>query len=1467
MKNTIIISLTLITALITPPAFTANQVVNSDVNGGYIKEWLVLGPFFPDDLETDFLSDVGGEVNIQPKEGDTLTTTDGTTLTWKRYTSKGNIINLLEAIGNHKNATAYAFCVLQSGVAGEVSVEVSNDDGITVLINGKQMYSYPTWRYLSFDSDVFDAVLTAEANRCLVKVSQDYGPWGFAMRVLQPNCAFISGTITDEKGEPISSVDVRLEHDEQEVAQAKTNPLGSYGMIIFQPVHGLYNLSATRKPPRQASIIVKNLGSWQLGIRLHEGEPRTLNLTLKEAISIKGKIMMLDDATPHVAVPVQAVRDGKVIDGMVSDEDGKYRFINLKPGQYQVRCYIPGEYVYYGQEGRREQEDKAQNKQYGSILRVEPNKTLANIDFRIAPFKKGTWKNYDVSDGLPHVGISTIHQDSDGTLWFGISTNLAGSGVSRFDGKEFVNFTTKDGLVDDRVWSIYSTPDRVMWFGTYGGGVSRYDGKEFVNFTTKDGLAGNRVLGIYRAPDGVMWFGTDGGISRYDGKEFVNFTTEDGLAHNWVNAIHRTTDGVMWFGTGDWNSSSGGVSQYDGKEFINFTTKDGLASNYVTAINQTPDGVLWFGTRGPFLGGVSRYDGKEFINFTQKDGLPGGVFAICHSPDGVVWFATGADISRYDGRGFVNFTTGDGSLSDDVRAIHREPDGTLWFGTFSKGIFRYDEQTFVNFTTGDGLAHNLVQDTYRAPNGILWIATVGGVSRYDGKRFVNFTTEDGLVNNWLSVIHYHPDGTLWFGAGGYWYSPYYCGVSRYDGKEFKNFTIKDGLANDSIHDIHLDPEGILWFGTGTLRYGGGVSRYDGKEFVNLTEKDGLVNNTVTAIDQTPDGMMWFGTYGGVSRYDGKEFRNFTAEDGLAHDWVWDLLCAPDGVLWFGTHGGVSRYDGDIFVNFTQKDGLASNLVLSIYRDVEGVMWFGTIGGVSIYDGVAWTLLDTYDGLAGNKVHSIDADTDGTLWFSTERGLTHYRRSKNPPKARIVSVRTNRDYTEDSYRGLSQQVIPSITAGDRVTIEYNAIDFKTLPKKRQYRCRILEVDDNWRKPTKSVTFDHTFKKPGTYTFEVQAIDRDLNYSEPAVLTLRVKRAWWVFALFGTIGISIPLIVVGFYLGKRLQTQRAIAQQFNPYIAGRVVGEDLFYGRNDLLTDIERTLANNCFLLYGERRIGKTSLQHQLKERLSNADDPTYKFIPAYIDLQGVAEDDFSRTIATGIVEHAASLFTGTLTLRLNEGELTERRYSYRDLTRDLRTIIDHLKEGEKKTIKLVLLMDEIDTLNEYSLRTNLNLRGLFMGPFKENLVLVMSGLYLKMDWSEEGGGSPPFNFLSREIQLEPLNEDDARKLITEPVKGFYTYEPKAVDLIIELSELRPFTIQGFCLRAVARILADGRTKITVNDIEAIKDSVLAELSSIRGECAGTSLPASLNEALALLGEAQSRIADLEAENERVQEEGA
>lgn len=284
----------------------------------------------------------------------------------------------------------------------------------------------------------------------------------------------ISGKITDENGKPISKASVRLEQNEEEISEVQTDDSGKYWIVISDKVSGLYDLSATSGEK----------GNWQFGIRLHDGmtpchgESQTVDLTLKEAISIEGQLLMLDDSTPHVAVSVQAIRDGKIIDGTLSDESEKYKLVNLKQGRYQVRCQIPGDDVC------RE-------------LTIDNNQSEKEIDFSFPAFKKGTWRNYNFLDGLPGNFVVAIHQSPDGMLWFGTD-----SGVSRYDGKEFVNFTTKDGLAGNWVRSIHQSSDDVFWFGvcdfwtSSDGGVSRYDGNEFVNFTTKDGLTSNKVYAI-----------------------------------------------------------------------------------------------------------------------------------------------------------------------------------------------------------------------------------------------------------------------------------------------------------------------------------------------------------------------------------------------------------------------------------------------------------------------------------------------------------------------------------------------------------------------------------------------------------------------------------------------------------------------------------------------------------------------------------------------------------------------------------------------------------------------------------------------------------------------------------------------------------------------------------------------------------------------------------------------------------
>ncbi len=329
----------------------------------------------------------------------------------------------------------------------------------------------------------------------------------------------------------------------------------------------------------------------------------------------------------------------------------------------------------------------------------------------------------------------------------------------------------------------------------------------------------------------------------------------------------------------------------------------------------------------------------------------------------------------------------------------------------------------------------------------------------------------------------------------------------------------------------------------------------------MTEADGLLSSHVLAIYSDADGVLWFGTSrGGVARYDGTHIVNLTVEDGLLSDIVKAIHPGPDGMLWFGTSGGISRYDGHRFLNITEENGLADNYIATMYDGSDGKLWVGTgEGGVCAYDGTTWISLDKRDGLIGNEIRTIHEGAGGTMWFGTSSGLTRYQPSSIPPVVRVVSVQADEKYT-----GLA--AIAPITAERRVTIEYHAIDFSTRPEKRQYRWRVYQAQDArpeigsmeanlpnhdlesqasssrsdvpYSSPTRETSMDWTPKRSGAYIFEVQAIDRDLNYSHPARVLLKVVSPWYLNAWFAfpAGGAVLLVLAAAVFFGSRYYVHR-------------------------------------------------------------------------------------------------------------------------------------------------------------------------------------------------------------------------------------------------------------------------------------------------------------------------------------------
>jgi len=246
-----------------------------------------------------------------------------------------------------------------------------------------------------------------------------------------------------------------------------------------------------------------------------------------------------------------------------------------------------------------------------------------------------------------------------------------------------------------------------------------------------------------------------------------------------------------------------------------------------------------------------------------------------------------------------------------------------------------------------------------------------------------------------------------------------------------------------------------------------------------------------------------------------------------------------------------------------------------------------------------------------------------------------------------------------------------------------------------------------------------------------------------------------------------------------------------------------------------LHHNSLMITGERRIGKTTFLYHLKKALETDDGTEYHFFPVFTDLQGVPEDGFFHAVMADVIE---GLKLQPATLAALRFGTEHAHYDGRDFSHDLQRVIEELKGRTPKKVKLALLIDEVDVLNEYSERVNQRLRSIFMKTFSEHLVAIMSGVGIKRIWKSEV--SPWYNFFD-EIELGSFTREEAEELIRRPVEGIFRYEPEASEAIIAASHLKPYVIQKFCIHVVNRILEDGRTTVRAADVEAVRDAVQHE----------------------------------------------
>ncbi|MCB0107255.1 MAG: hypothetical protein KDE53_15150 [Caldilineaceae bacterium] len=309
-----------------------------------------------------------------------------------------------------------------------------------------------------------------------------------------------------------------------------------------------------------------------------------------------------------------------------------------------------------------------------------------------------------------------------------------------------------------------------------------------------------------------------------------------------------------------------------------------------------------------------------------------------------------------------------------------------------------------------------------------------------------------------------------------------------------------------------------------------------------------------------------------------------------------------------------------------------------------------------------------------------------------------------------------------------------------------------------------------------------------------------------------------------------------LDEQFEERQEIA---NPYVVGVPLTkhQDIFVGRDDISRQIESILRSQNhppILLYGQRRMGKTSLIYNLRWMLPN------RILPLIVDLQGPAglarnHAGFLYNLAKGIVLSAGH--QGITLPPLTHEQLETDPFTHFD---------DWLDVVEAGVIangrELVLLaLDEFEALDGAFARGRLDadmvlgvLRHMIQHRMRFKLLLAGSHTLAEFTrWSS-------YLINAQLIHLSYLSHQETVQLIEQPIQNFQlSYLRDATAQIIFLTRGHPYLTQLLCSEIVfaqnQKPIA-GRRLATKQDVELAANAVLRRGQQFFADIANNQLTA-------------------------------
>ncbi|MDB5152252.1 MAG: hypothetical protein JWR54_1003 [Mucilaginibacter sp.] len=738
-----------------------------------------------------------------------------------------------------------------------------------------------------------------------------------------------------------------------------------------------------------------------------------------------------------------------------------------------------------------------------------------------------------------------------------------------------------DGLPVTLTHTMYQDKYGYLWVGTPGG-LSRFDGRQFVNYSLADGLPSLYAGKIFQDSRERLWVGTNAGMAQFKNNRFITYPTNDKLSNAYVFNFTETKDkhtraltskGAYEFADSIWKK----ISLYPGYE--NNPCRNTIEKNGELYVCYPTDIVC-------------RNKEGKWLHIASHQNY-GSIFNIMSVQNDQIWVNTSSNIYIITDHRLVplykkNIVT-KGYFSYLLDSKKR-----LWLAgeNFFKISKPDDPQHFFASINQYGYCSFINEDSSHN----VWIGTTNGLLKIKDIAFTivdknNTTPLAGIAN--IIVL---PDNRLLLSSGAK------TGLLFYANNSFKQILppklpIDKNYYKDIIDAYTFDDKNTLWMVTrfrkflhfngktladfsGTLHFKTTENIYDlvyakkRKQFficadstlfcgsysklsTFIPHNTGVPLIKPTRVREIKNGLLLLyidgqGVYCidaannliSLTKETGIDGRNKGIELGVC--FYEDL----DNSFWIAIPGlGLYQYsftkNKRIFLknHITIKNGLQSNNVLSLTNDQQNRLWVATSSGLDILqknkDG-SWEVFNyaKAEDLTINIIEfeKLVCDKKGSIWLSSPNKIIKFntaniRLYKQTPRIiieKVVLAFKETDWSKltdslYSYYQLPRNPVLGYSKNS-LGIYFNAIDLSTSNSNPEYSYKLLPLESSWSIPSKTKSVSFAQLPAGKYQFIVRTKDRASGWSKPAIFGFTIKPPFWNKWWFRIIVIAFASFII-------------------------------------------------------------------------------------------------------------------------------------------------------------------------------------------------------------------------------------------------------------------------------------------------------------------------------------------------------